>query len=136
EVVVWWGSGYNGIPVTADAEFIAAANPAAILELIAENEALKAEAGECFEDALRHARAADELEVERDPLKAELERVRADAELLRKHLTECADSLESEILDRYGLSKDHPAMRRKFECDMQEVIDARAAMGKGGRADV
>ncbi|MGV6475371.1 hypothetical protein [Azotobacter vinelandii] len=69
-------------------------------------------------------------------LQAELERVRADAELLRKHLAECADSLESEILDRYGPSKDHPAMRRKFERDMQDVIEARAAMGKGGRADV
>ncbi|SEI98480.1 hypothetical protein SAMN04244579_02695 [Azotobacter beijerinckii] len=40
EVVVWWGSGYNGIPVTADAEFIAAANPAVVLALIAENERL------------------------------------------------------------------------------------------------
>ncbi|QQE90460.1 hypothetical protein [Azotobacter chroococcum] len=65
-------------------------------------------------------------------LKDELERVRADAELLRKHLAECADSLESEILDRFGSSKDHPAMRRKFECDMQDVIEARAALGKGG----
>lgn len=79
--------------------------------------------------------ALEAAEAEQGRLKAELELVRADAELLRKHLTECADSLESEILDRFGSSKDHPAIRRKFERDMQDVIDARAAMGNGGRTD-
>jgi len=81
---------------------------------------------------LAEQRRAAVLEQNCADLAAELERVRADADRLRKHLAECTDSLESEILDRFGSSKDHPAMRRKFECDMQDVIEARAALGKGG----
>ncbi|MEE4461055.1 hypothetical protein V2S84_02710 [Azotobacter chroococcum] len=91
-------------------------------------------------DQLRAAHAAEQrraavLEQNCAEMAVELERAREEGEALRKHLAECADSLESEILDRYGSSKDHPAMRRKFECDMQDVIEARAALGKGGRAD-
>lgn len=64
-------------------EYIAAASPKTILALLdeidgikAENEALKAEARKCFEDALEHARAADELEAERDQLRTEVEALR------------------------------------------------------------
>ncbi|WP_349573096.1 ead/Ea22-like family protein [Azotobacter salinestris] len=114
----------------ANASYIAAANPATVLALIAENETLRSSGG--FNELALLRMGYRQACEERDRLKAELERARVDAERLRKHLAECSDSLESEILDRYGSSKDHPAMRSKFERDMQEVIDARAAMGKGG----
>ncbi|MDV7209933.1 ead/Ea22-like family protein [Azotobacter beijerinckii] len=149
----------------ANAEFIAAANPAAILALIAENERLKQElsgphdvfAKDLVKELVDNAQAilensddgedefyivlmasAERLrrqEAKLDQLRAELERVRAEGEALRKHLAECADSLESEILDRYGSSKDHPAMRRKFELDMQDVNEARALLGNSGGAE-
>jgi hypothetical protein len=43
-VVVWHGVGYNGIPHEEIAGYIAAANPQAILALIAENEGLRKDA--------------------------------------------------------------------------------------------
>ena len=49
---------------------------------------------------------------------------------LRKALRECADELEAEIEDRYGHGiKEHPAMRRRYERDMETVRAARATLG-------
>ena len=55
-------------------------------------------------------------------------------EALRKALTECADSLHAEMLQKFGgqLPDDmHPVTRREYDRDMAEVSGYRAAMGKG-----
>lgn len=51
---------------------------------------------------------------------------------LAKALRSCADSLEAEIDARYGATKDHPALVGKYKQDMQDVVDARAALEKAG----
>lgn len=53
---------------------------------------------------------------------------------LRKALAECADSLHSEMLQKFGgqLPEDmHPVTRREYDRDMAEVAGYRAAMGNG-----
>lgn len=40
-------------------------------------------------------------------------------------LKDCADDLEAEIEARYGSTKEHPAIRRKYERDIAPVRSAR-----------
>lgn len=71
-----------------------------------------------------------------DEANAEVSRLRAAPEVAgpenwRELLTECADDLEAELLDRYGHGKAediHPAMRPKFDRDMEPVRKARAIL--------
>lgn len=67
----------------ADAEFIAAANPAAVLELIAEVEGLRAKHGRDSAELRRLCQARDDARKERDQLKAEIEALRNLARELR-----------------------------------------------------
>jgi hypothetical protein len=53
---------------------------------------------------------------------------------LREALTECASDLECEIENRYGASKDHPAMIKKYEMDMEPVSRACRLIGKPRQA--
>lgn len=85
EAVVWWGFARESIWREEDARFIAAANPAAVLALLAELEA-KALEGRCIEqerelfrvERTAHQQHAQELEKRI----AELEAIRAAAEKL------------------------------------------------------
>ena len=104
-------------------KFIAAANPAAVLALIAENERLA---------LANHARDSliTKIQDERDQLKAE-------NEALRNALTECADSLHGEMLQKFGgqLPDDmHPVTRREYDRDIAEVSGYRAALGQGDQS--
>jgi hypothetical protein len=51
---------------------------------------------------------------------------------LKIALLHCADDLEGEIASRYGTTKDHPALRRKFERDMLPVRNARLLLRATG----
>jgi hypothetical protein len=51
-----------------------------------------------------------------------------DCERLRALLKECADELADQIEGQYAKTKDHPAMKRRYDRDMQPVLDARAAL--------
>lgn len=103
-----------------DASYIAAANPAAILALIAENES-----------AHKHwQNESNNVQV----LLAEIALLKAENEALRKSLTDCADSLHAEMLHKFvGQLPDdmHPVTRREYDRDMTEVAGYLAAMGKG-----
>ncbi len=66
-VVVWHGVGYNGIPIEEIAAYIAAANPAAVLAMIAESE-------QCSSRLRDVATLCATVEQERDQLRADLER--------------------------------------------------------------
>lgn len=44
---------------------------------------------------------------------------------LRLALKDCADDLEAEIEARYANTKDHPAMKRRYDRDMETVRRAR-----------
>lgn len=44
---------------------------------------------------------------------------------LRGLLTECADDLDAEIEGRYDGTKDHPAMKRRYDRDRDAVVRAR-----------
>ena len=93
----------------------------------------------------------ESLAAERDQLKAEnaglktgyeaYERVnaelKAEMEVLRKTLESCAEELAAEVICKHGgqkLEDMHPVTRRLYDRDMAPVIEARAAMGKGGRS--
>ena len=47
---------------------------------------------------------------------------------LREAARDCADELEAEVEDRYLHTKDHPAMRPRYDRDMEAVIAVRAAL--------
>ncbi len=91
-----------------------------------------------------------DLMAERDQLRAEVaglktgyeayERVnaelKAECEALRNALMECTDSLQGEMLQKFGgqLPEDmHPVTRREYDRDIAEVSGYRAALGQGDR---
>jgi hypothetical protein len=45
-----------------------------------------------------------------------------------KHFNECADSLEAYVEHEYVNTKDHPAMKWRYERDMEDVYRARALL--------
>lgn len=47
---------------------------------------------------------------------------------VKEALRRCADELEAELNARYANTLDYPSMKRKYDLDMQTVIDARAAL--------
>jgi hypothetical protein len=49
-------------------------------------------------------------------------------EVVEEALAACADELAAELAYRYRQSKDHPAMRTRYDRDMEVVIQARAAL--------
>jgi alkanesulfonate monooxygenase SsuD/methylene tetrahydromethanopterin reductase-like flavin-dependent oxidoreductase (luciferase family) len=49
-------------------------------------------------------------------------------EVVEEALAACADELAAELAYRYRQTKDHPAMRTRFDRDMEVVNDARAAL--------
>lgn len=100
-----------------------------VMALIAEIEFLTESRQEAREERNKIGDRHDALEAERDQLKAE-------NEVLRKGLAECATSLEGEMLQKFGGQKPedmHPVTRRDYDRDMAELTGYRAAMGKGGR---
>lgn len=112
----------------AAAAFIAAANPKAILELIAENERLEQELSETELRALKfihqcnaHVELYRELREERDQLRAEVEG-------LRSLLAEAA----SDVADWGAYASDYFQQKHDLAgC----VAKYRAAMGKGGHGN-
>lgn len=87
--------------------------------------------------ALDNKRAQDE----RDRLAAEVQRITearrvewANAQQVQAELCACIEdlalSLECEVNARYAETRDHPAIKPKYDGDMQEVIDARALLAK------
>ncbi|WP_460044145.1 ead/Ea22-like family protein [Pseudomonas sp. S2_H01] len=138
----------------ANQEFIAAANPAAVLELIAEIERLHFEngslRGSCKttgKDLTTAVRACNKATKERDQLKAEnfdlgagkqaaeeeIVRIKAENEMLRGELGECCESLHGEMLQKFGgqLPDDmHPVTRREYDRDMAEIACYRAVLIK------
>ncbi len=113
----------------ANDRFTEAASPESILALIAENVRLNAECKQLI--LLEHnggtVEAATNLLAERDQLKA-------DNEALRNAPMECTDSLQGEMLQKFGgqLPEDmHPVTRREYDRDIAEVSGYRAALGQG-----
>lgn len=47
-----------------------------------------------------------------------------------KALRDCADELASGVEDRYVATKDHPAMKWRYERDLEPVTVARAALAE------
>lgn len=66
-----------------------------------------------------------EHEARYDALEAKEEFRRREVERLRAALKECADDLASELDGRYAGMLDHPAMKRRYDRDMESVISAR-----------
>jgi hypothetical protein len=62
--------------------------------------------------------------------KAHADSWRAEAEKLRDCVEDLALSLECEVKARYAGTQEHPAIKRKYDGDMQEVLDARKLLGK------
>lgn len=123
-------SGPNQAEIDAVTAFMGMATPAAVLALIGENESLR---GSC------KAMGADmgKLTRERNSFRSKAEKLNAEIKVLHKGLSECATSLEGEMLQKYHgqkLEDMHPVTRRDYDRDMAELADYRAAMGKGERS--
>lgn len=61
-----------------------------------------------------------------------------DAETIKALALECAADLEAELMDRYGAHDKggiHPAMRPKFDRDMEPVRRLRAALSDAPQED-
>ena len=135
--------------------FSAEATPERVLALIAENDLQRKDLQNLRTDnaQLIYALKQEEqsylvLRAERDQLCAEVaglrtgyeayERVnaelKAENEALRNALMECTDSLQGEMLQKFGgqLPEDmHPVTRREYDRDIAEVSGYRAALGQG-----
>ncbi|VVN20878.1 hypothetical protein PS662_04360 [Pseudomonas fluorescens] len=128
------------------ARFYAAANPAAVLALITDLD--EARNGMKHSSAIRLKKEIERLEGERDQIKAEnaglktgyeayeqvVQGLKAENEALRNALMECVDSLQGEMLQKFGgqLPEDmHPVTRREYDRDVAEISGYRAAIGKG-----
>ena len=138
------------------------ATPAAVLALIDENERLErknanqSESIREYQDLIMGGDVSlgmlkADIRVttgERDQLRAEVaglktgyeayERVnaelKAEVEKLRNALMECTNSLQGEMLQKFGgqLPEDmHPVTRREYDRDIAEVSGYRAALGQG-----
>lgn len=53
-------------------------------------------------------------------------------ELLRASLKECSDELAEMVEYHYTKTKDHPAMKRRYDRDMEPVIKARELLKRTG----
>jgi len=71
----------------------------------------------------------------KDEAVKEIERLRAENDRLRAALKECADDLESAVEHQYDKVKDHPAMTRRYERDIQPVHIARKLLANEQKAD-
>ena len=89
---------------------VAAAYPSLVAEIARLNAARLA-------DSQRMVSMSDEYEAAQD----EIER-------LHGLLKECADELAAQVEGQYAKTKDHPAMKRRYDRDMAPVLAARAAL--------
>lgn len=137
-------------------EFAEAANPGAVLELIAEIERLQhfevaykefsdktdwvqetshwSELGMHRADVLRKRchDAASQMQAQADQLK----KLMAENEALRNGLAECTESLHAEMLCKFGGQRPedmHPVTRREYDRDMAEISCYREALNKEPR---
>ncbi|MNJ45984.1 hypothetical protein D3C77_411030 [compost metagenome] len=96
-------------------------------QLAADNESLR---GSCKAMGLDMGK----LTRERNSFRRSAEKLKADNEVLRKALTECVDSLEGELLQKFGGQTPqsmHPVTYRSYCRDMTELAGYRAALPKG-----
>lgn len=74
-----------------------------------------------------------ELRLQCGGMEMDIQELKAENEALRKALTECADSLHGEMLQKFGGQQPddmHPVTRREYDRDMSELAAYRAAMSK------
>lgn len=68
-------------------------------------------------------------------LLADFEQLSAENEALRACIEDLALSLECEVKARYAGTQKHPAIKPKYDGDMQEVLDARKLLSRGADHD-
>ena len=66
-------------------------------------------------------------QMERDMV-AEIKELTETETELRRIVKDLADELEAEVEHRYASTKDHPAMKDRYDRDMEAVLRARAAL--------
>ena len=109
------------------------ANPAAVLELIAEVERLRARL-EIDERTPYDGIACRDETIK--GLDEKCDRLKAENEALKDKLSDCAISLHGEMLQKYGGQDPedmHPVTRRDYDRDMAEIAEYTAALEGGGR---
>ena len=118
-----WGPNWNN---PHSHRFLIAANPEVVLGLIAHLD-LAVEARDLYmADKKKLAFALNDARTEAAAIKAECEGLRAT-------LTDCSDSLHSEMLGKFGCQMPddmHPVTRREYDRDMAEVAGYRAVLEK------
>ena len=111
-------------------DFESAANPAAVLALIAEVEGLRAQHGRDSAELRSLCQARDDARKERDQLKAEVESLRKDAERYRFLRQDISNNVQDFCIVKKRWSATFPD--RILELDGADAeIDA--AMGKGSK---
>lgn len=120
----------------AKARFIGHATPAAVRGLIAENERLNSQVQTLQANPNSWQSGYDEGRRMGTKHRAdEVEQLQAEVEALRKALSECAESLHGEMIQKFGGQAPddmHPVTRRDYDRDMAEIAGYRAAIGKEG----
>ncbi|WP_430318277.1 hypothetical protein [Pseudomonas nitroreducens] len=114
---IWYAENGNDWFLERDcAIWLAAANPQAILGLIAQLEGL---------DRLIQGR-----------WRPEVERLEEENAALKDKLSDCAISLHGEMMQKYGGQSPedmHPVTRRDYERDIAEIAEYTAALEGGGK---
>jgi hypothetical protein len=64
-----------------------------------------------------------------------IDQLKGDVEALRECVEDLALSLECEVKARYAGTQKHPAIKPKYDGDMQEVLDARKLLSKESSHD-
>ena len=115
----------------ANAAFIAAANPAAVLALLSEIAALRGEHKLTLQDG-SEAWCSDAAWRWFQEWAVRLEQAERQRDEAVGLLTDAADELASEVEHRYEHVKDHPAMTPKYDRDMDTVTRIRAFLANQG----
>ncbi len=107
---------------------------AAIGRLIAENERVETENEQLQESHEQVCTNYNQASYASEERGKKLDRLKAENEALRNSLMECTNSLQGEMLHKFGgqLPEDmHPVTRREYDRDVAEVSGYRAALGHG-----
>ena len=117
--------------ISDEMAFVKAVSPTNVLTLIAELENLRDTPANQIVAAIIRSVVQASVEGMQSGVLAMVPQLRKENEALRECVEDLALSLECEVKARYAGTQKHPAIKPKYDGDMQEVIDARKLLNLG-----